>query len=26
VACVLIWTYGATVMPLPPTMLDAHEP
>ncbi|MES2713682.1 MAG: 3'-5' exonuclease, partial [Pseudomonadota bacterium] len=26
VACALIWTYGARVMPLPSAMLDLHEP
>jgi ATP-dependent helicase/nuclease subunit A len=26
VECVLVWTYGATVMPLPDALLDAHAP
>lgn len=26
VECALVWTYGAQVMPLPDTMLDAHAP
>ena len=26
VECVLVWTYGALVMPLPPRLLDAHAP
>ncbi|MBY0331514.1 MAG: PD-(D/E)XK nuclease family protein, partial [Acetobacteraceae bacterium] len=26
VACALVWTYGATVMPLPGALLDGHAP
>jgi len=26
VECALVWTYGARVMPLPATLLDAHAP
>ena len=26
VDCALVWTYGATVMPLPHGLLDAHAP
>jgi ATP-dependent helicase/nuclease subunit A len=26
VDCALVWTYGATLMPLPPTLLDRHAP
>ncbi|WP_309139685.1 PD-(D/E)XK nuclease family protein [Siccirubricoccus sp. G192] len=26
VECALVWTYGARLMPLPPALLDGHEP
>jgi ATP-dependent helicase/nuclease subunit A len=26
VECVLVWTYGARCMALPPRLLDAHAP
>jgi len=26
VDCVLVWTYGARLMPLPAALLDAHAP